>query len=79
MEQYHHHQERDCNMGKQIREIYRKAGVKAPKGKGIHKKKFHEVAVAVKKKNPGWTMNRAYATAMSTLGRNRSVKKSHQR
>ena len=61
-------------MGKQIREVYRKAKVKAPNGKGIHTKKFHEVAVAVKKKNRGWSMSRAYATAMKTLGRDRSVK-----
>ena len=66
-------------MSKKIREMYKKAGVPAPDGKGIHTKKFHELAINVKKGNPEYTMDQAYATAMKILGRDKSVKKSHWR
>jgi hypothetical protein len=66
-------------MSEKIRQIYRLAKLKAPDGKGIHTKKFHEVAVAIKKSNPSYSMSRCYAIAMGTLGRNKSVKKVHQR
>ena len=64
-------------MSKRIKDLYRRKGVKAPDGKGIHTHKFHDVATSIKKKNPRWSMSRAYATAMSVLGRNKSVKKNH--
>ena len=63
-------------MSAKIKEMYRKAGVKID-GKGIHTTKFHEMALAIKKKNPDYPMSRCYAMAMGTLGRNKAVKKSH--
>ena len=57
--------------------MYSNARIKAPDGKGIHTKKFHEMAVAVKRNNPGYSMSRAYSIAMGKLGRNKAVKKSH--
>lgn len=58
-------------------EMYRKAGVPAPDGKGIHTEKFHAMAIGIKKANPEYSMERAYAIAMSKLGRDKAVKKSH--
>jgi len=66
-------------MSKKIREMYRKAGIKAPDGKGVHTAAFHKRAIEVKQGNPEYTMDQAYATAMKILGRNKSVKKSHWR
>ena len=60
-----------------IRATYKKAGLKPPDGKGIHTKKFHEMAVAIKRDNPSYSMSRAYSIAMGQLGRNKAVKKSH--
>lgn len=72
-----------------IRKIYKKAGVKAPDGKGIHTEKFHKMvagitvdagssdpnAVTTKK---GKKVN-PYAVAMDKLGQGKAVKKSHRR
>ena len=66
-------------MGKAIKKIYRHAGIKAPEGKGIHTRKFHEMAVAIKKENPSYPMSRCYAIAMGRLGRNKAVNPSHRR
>jgi len=66
-------------VAKTIREIYRKGGVTAPDGKGIHTKKFHEIAVAIKRDNPGYSMSRCYSIAMSQLTPAKAVKKSHRR
>jgi len=60
-----------------IKALYHKAGIKPPKGKGVHTKKFHSMAVELMKK--GFSKTHAYATAMMTLGRNKSVKKAHRR
>ena len=60
-----------------IKKLYTKAGIKPPDGKGIHTKKFHEMAVAIKRENPGYDMSRCYSIAMSQIGRNKAVKKSH--
>ena len=66
-------------MSKAIKAIYEKAGVRPPDGKGIHTEKFHEIAVAVKRDNPGYSMGRCYRIAMGNLGSEKGVKKSHQR
>jgi hypothetical protein len=66
-------------MSKEIKKMYKKAGIEAPDGKGIHTRKFHALAIKVKKGNPEYTMDQAYATAMEILGRNKAVKKSHWR
>jgi len=60
-----------------IKKLYTKAGIKPPDGKGIHTKKFHEMAVAIKRENPQYSMSRCYSIAMGQLGRNKAVKKSH--
>lgn len=70
--------------GKTIKKIYKKAGIKAPKGKGEHTVKFHKRATSIMKgyKKGGLTeeeKNISYATAMKQLGRNKSVNKSHRR
>jgi len=65
-------------MSKAIRELYRKKGIKPPDGKGIHTKKFHDIATSVKRDNSDYSMSRCYAIAMERLGRNKAVKKSHR-
>ena len=64
-------------MSATIRKLYRQADVKAPDGKGLHTKKFHEIAVAIKRDNPNLSMSSCYAIAMKKLGRNKAVKQSH--
>lgn len=66
-------------MTKAIREMYRKKGLTPPEGKGIHTKKFHEVSSSIMEDNPHLGKGSAYAIAMSKLGRDKSVKKSHRR
>ena len=58
-----------------IKEIYRKKGLKPPVGKGEHKVEFHKRAAAMIA--AGVPKNIAYARVMKTLGRNKSVNKSH--
>jgi len=65
-------------MTEAIRKIYRDAGLKPPDGKGIHKQKFHEIAVAIKRDNPSYSMSRCYSIAM-TKTPGGGVKKSHKR
>ena len=62
-------------MGKEIKKLYTSKGLTPPKGKGLHTKKFHEIASSVMAK--GGNVN-PYAVAMAKLGRNKAVKKSHQ-
>jgi hypothetical protein len=64
-------------MSKQIREAYRKAGLKPPKGKGIHTLRAHECVIRYLKK--GFSKDEAWQRCMGGLGRNRAVKKSHWR
>ena len=64
--------------GKTIKKIYKKAGLKAPVGKGEHAVAFHKRATTIKKSNPKMPMGEAYAISMTQLGRNKSVNKSHQ-
>jgi len=64
-------------MSKKIREMYRKAGLKPPDGKGIHTERFHECVIALTKAlNP---VDNPYAVCMAKLGRDKSVKKSHRK
>ena len=68
-----------------IKSLYTKKGLTPPDGKGIHTKKFHEVATSVAQgyKEKGDTEKEAkekgYATAMKMLGKEGAVKKSHRR
>jgi hypothetical protein len=62
-------------MSKAIKDLYTGAGLTPPEGKGIHTKRFHEIAVSYLKK--GFSKEEAYKRAMGGLGRNLAVKKSH--
>ena len=63
-------------MSTKIKTMYRKAGLKPPNGKGIHTVAFHKCVIKVTKK--GGAKN-PHAVCMASLGRNKSVKKSHRR
>lgn len=63
-------------MSRKIRAMYKKAGIKAPNGKGIHTEKFHKCVVDVSKK--GGVKN-PHAVCMASIGKEKAVKKSHQR
>lgn len=65
-------------MSREIRELYKKKGVTPPDGKGIHTKKFHDIATSIKQDNPSYSMSRCYAIAMGQLGSAKAVKKSHR-
>jgi len=62
-----------------IKAMYKKAGIKAPDGKGIHTKKFHECVIGVLKgdKEGKLKYENAAAICMSRLGRDKAVRKSH--
>ena len=66
-------------MSEEIRSFYKKAGLAAPDGKGIHTERFHKTAIGIKKKNPSYPMSRCYKIAMGTVGRDKAVYKSHRR
>ncbi len=66
-------------MTEAVKKVYRKAGVKAPNGKGIHTIRFHKMAAAIKRDNPSYSMSRAYSIAMGKLGAGRAVRKSHRK
>lgn len=62
------------NETKDVKAMYRKAGMTPPDGKGIHTKKFHKCVTSVGDeggKNP-------YAICMSSLGKEKAVKASHR-
>lgn len=70
-------------MSKEIKDLYRKALVKGakniavPKGrKGIHTKAFHSCVTKVAK---GGSADNPYAVCMDKLGKDKAVKKSHQK
>lgn len=63
--------------GKEIKDLYRSKRIAPPKGKGIHTKKFHEIASAIIAS--GAPKNVAYATAMKYLGRDKAVNPSHRK
>ena len=62
-------------MTQRIREEYRKAGITPPEGKGEHTLAFHRCAIKVMK--GGKSKDSAYRICMSSIGRNKAVKKSH--
>ena len=66
-------------MSKKIKELYLRAGLTPPDGKGEHTEKFHRCVVAVKKrmKIDGKKVN-PYAVCMESIGREEAVKESHQ-
>lgn len=59
-----------------IKAKYRKAGLKPPKGKGIHTAVFHRCVIKVTKKGG---VRSPHAVCMARLGRSRAVKKAHRR
>ena len=63
-------------MTKAIKEMYRKAGVKAPDGKGVHTARFHRCVVQVSK-DP--SIESPHAVCMKSLGVAGAVKKGHRR
>jgi hypothetical protein len=66
-------------MTEAIKRLYKKAGLSPPNpGKEIHKKKFHEIAIAIKKDNPSYDMSRCYSIAMKQTPGG-GVKKSHKK
>ena len=68
-----------------IKSMYKSAGLPAPDGKGIHTKAFHELAIKVAKgyveggDSPQEALDKAYPTAMEQLGKEKAVKKPHQK
>jgi len=62
---------------KTIIDQYVSAGIKPPKGKGIHRPTFHRLAI--KLMSQGMERNAAYATAMKQLGRNKAVNIGHRK
>ena len=63
-------------MSKGIREMYHRANLSPPDGKGIHTKKFHEMVIGIKKSDSAYN---PYAVAMAKLGKKKAVKKAHRR
>ena len=63
-------------MSKEIKKVYTKAGLKAPKGKGIHTKEAHECVVAYLLK--GFSQAEAWKRCMGGLGKH-AIKPSHRR
>lgn len=63
-------------MSKAIKQAYRLAGLKAPKGKGIHTKRAHDCVITYRKK--GLAKDEAWKRCMGGLGRNLAVKKGHR-
>jgi len=64
-------------MSKQIREVYKKAGITPPKGKGLHTLRAHRAVISYLKK--GMSKEEAWKRVMGGMGRNLVVKKSHWR
>jgi len=63
-------------VGKRIKQAYRKAGLTAPDGKGIHTLRAHQCVIEYLKK--GFSKDEAWQRCMGGLGRNRAVKKAHR-
>jgi len=75
----------------EIKAMYRKAGMKPPKGRGIHTKKFHTCVTKVGKKAKeagkkivsgdiqGDNEVNPFSICMKSIGRDAAVKKSHRR
>lgn len=69
---------------KDIKAMYKSAGLPSPDGKGIHTKAFHELAIDVAKgyvkagDSPEEALKKAYPTAMKQLGKEKAVKEPHR-
>lgn len=63
-------------MSIRIKAMYRSAGLKPPKGKGIHTVAFHRCVIKVTKKGG---VRSPHAVCMAKMGRTRAVKKAHRR
>ena len=69
-------------MAKRIKAMYKKAGLKPPKGKGIHTVKFHSCIVKCKvgqRKKGRKKVKSCYAVCMSSLGREKAIRKEHRK
>lgn len=67
-------------MSQAIRKLYTSAGLKPPKGKGIHTKKFHSCVVICKvKKKKSKKPRSCHAVCMKSIGKKRAVRKMHRR
>lgn len=70
---------------KNIINMYKKAGLVPPKGKGIHTDDFHKLSIKVAQSYMKKGMSQddafelAYPTAMKQLGKEKAVKKGHLR
>lgn len=64
-------------MGKRIKSLYRRAGLKPPNGKGIHTEAAHKCVISYLKK--GLVKDEAWKRCMGGVGAKRAVKKLHQR
>lgn len=62
-------------MSERIRRIYKRAGQKAPDGKGIHTERFHRCVATYLKK--GLSYKEAAKRCMGGIGRDLAVKKAH--
>lgn len=63
-------------MSKAIKAAYKKAGLKAPKGKGIHTLRAHKCVISYLKE--GLSKDEAWKRCMGGMGRDAAVKKSHR-
>jgi len=63
-------------MSARIKQLYRSAGLRPPKGKGIHTVAFHRCVVKVTKRGG---VRSPHAVCMARMGRNKAVKKAHRR
>lgn len=64
-------------MGKEIKKLYRDAGLTPPDGKGIHTKRAHACVIFYLKK--GFSKDEAWKRCMGGIGADLAVKKSHRR
>lgn len=64
-------------MSQKIKDLYRKAGITPPEGKGIHTKRAHEAVVRYLKQ--GMSKDEAWKRIIGGMGRDLVVKKAHRR
>ena len=66
-------------MTKAIKKLYKGAGLKSPKGKGIHTVKFHKCVVSCKVRKKKTKKPRScHAVCMASLGKKKAVRKAHR-
>jgi len=80
--------EKEVDETEDVKALYKKTEFSPPEGKGVHTKKFHEVATSimkslkedpdVKDKSADAIKTSAYKMAMSQLGKDKAVKKGHR-